>query len=105
MTFGFEELGTVNTRFNIKTHRTTGSTRPSKGFVFPRGLVFHGLAPSNRDKNRDLRCGTVTVTVSEKAQCTRRTASPHTRRQYAFYSKHSNDTGAQDRYEAMASRD
>jgi hypothetical protein len=41
----------------------TGSTSPSMGSVLSRGLVFHALAPSNRDQNRDSQNGTVTKTV------------------------------------------
>jgi len=42
----------------------TGSTSPSMGSVLSRGLVFHTLAPSNRDQNRDSQNGTVTKTVT-----------------------------------------
>jgi len=42
----------------------TGSTSPSMGSVLFRDLVCDTLAPSNRDKNRDSKNGTVTKTVT-----------------------------------------
>jgi len=42
----------------------TGSTSLSRGSVLSRGLVYHTLAPSNRDQNRDSQNGTVTKTVT-----------------------------------------
>ena len=53
----------VETLSNSMPHRTTGSTGPSMGSVFSRGLAFHTVVPSNRDQNRNLRIGTVTETV------------------------------------------
>ncbi len=41
-----------------------GSTSPSMGSVPSRALVFHTLAPSNRDQIRDSQNGTVTKSVT-----------------------------------------
>jgi hypothetical protein len=42
----------------------TGSLCPSTSSVLSRSLVFHTLAPSDRDQDRDSQNGTVTITVT-----------------------------------------
>ena len=60
-TSGLGRLSCAATPDHMGHLHITGSTSPSMGSVLSRDLVFHTLAPSNRDQNRtalNLQCHT-----------------------------------------------